>query len=88
MEMTNSPLSETVAATVRAEMARRMIRQATLAEHLGYSQPKVSRRLSGDVPFTLDELSAVAAALGITLGELIISSVAAHEGRIREVIAA
>lgn len=56
---------EIVGANVRAEMARRNVRQGALAKALGISQPSVSARLSGAVPFDVDELRAVADLLGV-----------------------
>ena len=59
-----------VAANVRAEAARRGLRQADLAGSLGVSQETLSRRLTGRVPFDVDELVDVAAALGVDVAEL------------------
>lgn len=53
-------LSRTVAGSVRAEMARRKTTQRQVADAIGTSQAAVSRRLSGLVPFDVDELAAVA----------------------------
>ena len=62
--MTNA-IRETVAGSVRAEMARARCTQKKLARKLGYkTQQSISRRLCGDVPFTVDELAAIAAELG------------------------
>lgn len=54
-----------VAATVRAELARAGRNQQSLANHLHLSQPAISRRLKGDVSFSIDELVSVAAYLGV-----------------------
>jgi transcriptional regulator with XRE-family HTH domain len=62
---------ERVADTVRAELARRRVSQAQLSAALGVSQPAISRRLTGAVPFTVDELHAVAALLGLPAGSLL-----------------
>ncbi len=56
---TNKPDPQ-VAATVRAELARAGRNQQSLAAHLFMSQPAVSRRLSGAVSFSIDELVSVA----------------------------
>lgn len=61
---TNKPDPQ-VAASVRAELARASRTQQSLAAHLHLSQPAVSRRLSGDVSFSIDELVSIAAYLGI-----------------------
>jgi len=50
---------------VRAEMGRHRITQTQLAKNLGTSQMAVSRRLSGEVPFDVDELARVAEILGV-----------------------
>lgn len=80
MQISNSPprLSVTVAAAVRAEMARRRVSQLQLADRLGWSQPKISRRLTDGSPFTLDEIPLVADALGTTAEDLIAASLAAR----------
>lgn len=59
-----------------SEAARRRVlasgeRQPTLAKVLGISQAQVSRRLSGQVPFTLADLDKLAAHLGIPVAELL-----------------
>lgn len=63
--------SETVAANVKAEMARRSHSQNTFAPLIGMRQQALSRRLSGKTSFTIDELAAVAAALEVSLADLI-----------------
>jgi predicted transcriptional regulator len=59
-----------MAATVRAHLHRRGIRQTDVAPVLGLSQPSVSDRLTGKTPFTLVDLQRLAANLGITVAEL------------------
>jgi transcriptional regulator with XRE-family HTH domain len=61
---TNKPDPQ-VAAAVRAELARINGNQQSLAAHLYMSQPAVSRRLSGAVSFSIDELVSVAEFLGV-----------------------
>jgi len=51
---------ERVAAEVRAELARQRISQTQLAERLNISQAGISRRLSGETPFEINELVAIA----------------------------
>lgn len=60
MRTTPTAHREAVAAEVRAWMGRRRATQADLAAALGKSQPYVSRRLSGEVPFDTDDLYALA----------------------------
>lgn len=55
----------TVAATVRAEMARRNVTTRDLAAKLEVSAAWVSRRTTGTVPITPDEAHAIAAALDV-----------------------
>lgn len=61
---TNKPDPQ-VAATVRAELARAGRNQQSLAAHLFMSQPAVSRRLSGAVSFSIDELVSIAGFLEV-----------------------
>ena len=55
----------TVAANVRAELARRRIRQSEVAARLGVSRQNVAQRLNGSVDFRVGELLAIADLLGI-----------------------
>ena len=59
-----------VGANVRAEMARRGITQTQLAEQIGRSQPQLSKRLTGAIPFDINELTAVADALSVPIEKL------------------
>lgn len=56
---------------VRAEMARAGITQADLAAALRVSQAAVSARLLGKTPFDINELSTIAATLGVQLDVLL-----------------
>lgn len=58
-------------ANVRAEMARRGVSQVALAEHMGKTQAAISARILGRVPFDINELTSVAAFLGVPLTALI-----------------
>lgn len=60
-------LADSVAAEVRAELARRSKKAAWLARELGVSDMYLSRRLRGEVPFDLADLEKVTAALGVPL---------------------
>ena len=63
--------SAAIGANIRAEMARRGVSQQSLALALaGMSQPSLSKRLRGVVPFDVDELNAVATELGVTEADL------------------
>jgi transcriptional regulator with XRE-family HTH domain len=63
-------VTQSVASEVRAELARKRIPQADLAEVLGVSQAGISRRLSGDTPFDVNEVAAVADFLGVPIALL------------------
>lgn len=64
-------LNASVAAEVRAELARRRWSQADLAQRLGTDQMWLSRRLRGTKPLSLTEFEAIARALEITPTELL-----------------
>ncbi|MFC7275275.1 helix-turn-helix domain-containing protein [Paractinoplanes rhizophilus] len=62
----NNPPSgtrEAVARAVREAMARKKISGRALADQLGMPQSVFSRRMTGEVAFTVDELAAIAAEL-------------------------
>lgn len=63
--------SQRIASTVRAELARRRISQTTVGERLGISQAAVSRRLSGQQPLDVNELTALAGLLDMPVSALI-----------------
>jgi transcriptional regulator with XRE-family HTH domain len=52
---------------LRVALFRKGISQQAVAERTGMSQSAVSRRLSGDVPATLNDLESFAAAAGAEL---------------------
>ena len=60
-----------MAAEIRAWMGRRRATQSDLAKVLGKSQAYVSRRLSGEVPFDVDDLSRLADFFETTLRDLL-----------------
>ena len=64
---------ERIAAEIRAEVARQRATQVQLAQLLDLSQAAVSRRLSGDTPFTLNELAAIAQFLNVPITKFIVS---------------
>lgn len=68
--------SQRVAANVRAEAARQLRSGANIAKSLGWSQAAMSRRLSGQVEFTVAELEAIAGELHVPLSALIGEDVA------------
>lgn len=58
-------MRDQVAAEVRAEMARQRLSGRALAARLGWPQNRLSRRLAGDTPFTVDDLALVAGELDV-----------------------
>ena len=68
--MPTKSTAERIAANVRAEAARRQVTQAALAAHLGLTQPGMSRRMLGRVPFSAAELVSVTELLGTSLDDL------------------
>jgi hypothetical protein len=64
--MSKSP-TERVAEEVRVVMARRRVSGASLANTIGVSQSRLSRRLTGNTDFTVGELSKVSRALEVDL---------------------
>src|SRR5688572_6346867 len=71
--MTSTPTAhrEVVAAEVRAWMGRRRATQTDLAKALDKSQAYISRRLSGEVPFDIDDLYRLAAFFEIEVTALL-----------------
>ena len=68
--MADTPSAAT-GANVRAEMARQGVTQMVLARKIGISQAAVSARLRGTTPFDINELTAIAAVLGVPLDVLL-----------------
>ena len=68
-------IRRTVASAVRAELARAGVSQATAAAWIGVTQPAMSARLHARVPFTVDELHAMAEGLGLPVETLLASNV-------------
>jgi len=60
-----------VSDNIRAEMARRRLSQIELGRILGRSQAAISRRLAGETEFTVKELRAAAAWLGVSPASLL-----------------
>lgn len=64
-------LSEVVTGEIRAELARRRVKQDQLAKAVGRSQATIARRLAGLSAWDLDELEAVAAFFGVPVEALL-----------------
>lgn len=58
-------LQESVAATVRAELARHNLSRTAAAHAAGMSRTLLWNRLRGETPFTVAELEAIADFIGI-----------------------
>jgi transcriptional regulator with XRE-family HTH domain len=58
--------SDVIRTEIRAEMARQRLSQQNLADKLGWGQTVVSKRLTGKVAITADEVKQIADALGVT----------------------
>lgn len=69
--MPSNSTAERIISNIRAEMARRNHTQTSLASKLNRSQQFLSRRLSGQVPFDIEDLLSIATALDIELAELL-----------------
>lgn len=65
--MTQLTPAERVAAEVRAALARQGKPSKYVGEVLGLTRSSVSRRLSGEIPFDVDELHKLADALGVSV---------------------
>lgn len=68
MEQTTSQLT---AGAVRAELARHRISGRKLGREIGWSLGTTSRRLNGQSPITVDELTRIAGFIGVPLTALL-----------------
>ncbi len=64
-------LRQAIAEAVRVEMARRRWSQRTLAEATGLSQSYIARRMTGQMPWTTDDLEQIASAMSVSLSALL-----------------
>lgn len=55
-------------ASLLAEMG---VSQRELARRLGWPQPRIQRRIAGDIPITVRDLERIADALGVPLSTLL-----------------
>jgi len=70
-DMNDSSPSRTVAANARAEIARLGRTVQPIAEQIGQNRVTLGRRLSGQLPFTIDEIVALSRVLGVPLATLL-----------------
>lgn len=68
--MSTPAAQQDVAGEVRAQLARHRRTGADVARQLGWTYPYISRRLTGHVPFDVNDLAAIAAALDIQVTDL------------------
>lgn len=64
-------LRELTAEEIRVLLARRRISAAELARRAGMKQSTLARRMTGEMPFDLDELETIADVLGVPVHDLI-----------------
>lgn len=76
--MTNNQHRKTVAAEVRAALARDGRSAAALAGATGISKTSLSRKLRGQTPLYVEEIVLIAHALGIDAGALLAPAVSDH----------
>lgn len=62
--------TQTVAAEVRAHLARRQISSRKLAEEINLTPSQLSRRLNGSIAFTVEEVGEIAKVLNVTVSAL------------------
>ena len=67
-------IKQRVAAEVRAEAARRRASQRDIASVLGMTQASVSKKMKGEVRFSVTDLLKLADAWGVPLSQFIFDS--------------
>ena len=67
----HQPLRQRVAEEVRVAFARKRVSVNAASKALGWSQPYLSRRVNGQIPFNVDDLEAIATWLGIPTSQLL-----------------
>ena len=72
-----------IAGEVRAWMARRRRSSRSVAAQLGCTEPYLSRRLTGAVPFNAAELATIAELLEVPVSEFFEVPEGVRRGRIR-----
>lgn len=79
MANTDSTLAGRVAGEVRAEMARQQRYGTWMAKQMRMTQSAWSRRVTGDLPFDVDQLDRVAAILDVPITQFIGGGAAPRE---------
>lgn len=70
-ERETSSLQESVAAEMRAQLARRRLSGRQAATRLGWTSPYLSRRLTGEVAFDVADLEALAGLLDVPVASFL-----------------
>lgn len=65
------PMRQRVAEEIRVLLARRRISGSELARRVGVTQSHMSRRLTGETAFDVDDLERIADALGVEVASLL-----------------
>lgn len=68
---TATPMRELVAEEIRALLGRRKMSGSELARRMGVSQKYMSRRITGETAFDVDDLYAIAQMLGVDVAGLL-----------------
>jgi transcriptional regulator with XRE-family HTH domain len=68
---TTPTLNSAIATEVRVTLARANITQEVLARQCGWTPSSFSRRMTGEIPFSTDDIDAIAKALGIERDQLL-----------------
>lgn len=63
-------LNEAIISEVRTTLARRKLTQAQLAKECGWVPQYLSRRMTGEIPWSTDEIETLATVLDIPLTDL------------------
>lgn len=71
MVTTQDEIAQSVAAEVRAQLARQRRSGRSIAKEIGYSQQSMSLRLTGKIPLNVVELTAIARILGVPVKALL-----------------
>ncbi len=71
MDADTYTLAETIRREIRAEMGRQDLTHRELAARLGWQRMQISRRLSGAIALSVDDVEALAVALHVPVLQLI-----------------
>lgn len=72
MDEPKYPTSAAVARNIKGLMGKNDCNQTELADHLGMSQPALSRRLRGKQEWSIDELDTVAERFDVSIPDLLV----------------